>query len=576
MKLHKVGRLHAFATEHKVGTAVFAVAGLWGAIIVAQLLYPWNSLPFGINVSGIEIGGKSIEQAEKLLNKKYSSTPVQLYFGDSERAYREPKPSDLGLNIDSGPTVKSVKYEIWQRLLPFSILWVKLINSADPPSYQYDEAVTKKYVTGEFGKSCNVEPANATVESSDGKLRVVSATDGGKCDFDTVMTQITNLKPTLGQSSVRIGIDPRPAKITDKQAAEYITELQDKTATGLTISLGGNSVTVDQRTLFSWLDFKSPDSGIVATVNKARSKEFFDKQVSPKVEKPSGTSYVTTLDFTVISQKSGPSGTVLDDEATRKSIEDWLAGSEEVVTARISVVAPTIIYTRKYSATDTGLTALMTQFAQSHPGIYGVSLVELDGKKRRAAYNDTKAFRTASTYKLFVAYSTLKRIDSGKWKWSDQVTGGRNLSKCFDDMIVLSDNPCAETLLEKIGFQTITNEIRAIGLSRSSFLGQFIETTAGDLTTFVGALQTRQLPLSDASRNTLLSAMERNVYRQGIPAGAKGSVADKVGFLEDYLNDAAIVYSPTGTYALTIMTKGSSWGAIAELTRQIEALRTKN
>ncbi len=575
MKLHKVGRLHAFATEHKVGTAVFAVIGLWGAIIVAQLIYPWNNLSLGVTVSGVEIGGKTVEQAEKILNKKYSNTPVQLYFGDSETAYSEPKPSDLGLNIDSGPTVQSVKYEIWQRFIPFSILWAKITNSAAPPSYQYDETVTKEYVKREFGKSCNVEPVNATIENSNGKLKVVSAIDGGKCDFDTVVTQIINLKPTLGSSSVRIGIDPSPAKITDKQAAEYVTKLQDKTATGLTISVGGKSVTVSQQTLFSWLDFESPDSGIVVTVNKAKSKEFFEKQVSPKVEKPSGTSYVTTLDFTVISQQTGPSGATLDDEATRKAIEDWLAGSDEVVTARISVVAPTVIYTRKYSSTDTGLTALMTQFAQSHPGIYGVSLVELDGQKRRAAYNDTKLFRTASTYKLFVAYSTLKRIDSGKWKWSDQVVGGRNLSKCFDDMIVLSDNPCAEALLEKIGFQTITNEIRAIGLTRSSFLNKFIETTAGDLTTFVGALQMKQLPLSDASRNTLLSAMERNVYRQGIPAGAKGSVADKVGFLEDYLNDAAIVYSPTGTYALTIMTKGSSWGNIAELTRQIEALRTK-
>jgi hypothetical protein len=34
------------------------------------------------------------------------------------------------------------------------------------------------------------------------------------------------------------------------------------------------------------------------------------------------------------------------------------------------------------------------------------------------------------------------------------------------------------------------------------------------------------------------------------------------------------VYSPSGTYVLSVMTDGSSWGTIAELTRQIESWRT--
>lgn len=69
--------------------------------------------------------------------------------------------------------------------------------------------------------------------------------------------------------------------------------------------------------------------------------------------------------------------------------------------------------------------------------------------------------------------------------------------------------------------------------------------------------------------------MKRNIYRQGIPAGANGQVANKVGFLDGLLHDAAIVYSPSGTYALSIMTDGSNWGTIAELTRQIEKLRVQ-
>jgi len=67
--------------------------------------------------------------------------------------------------------------------------------------------------------------------------------------------------------------------------------------------------------------------------------------------------------------------------------------------------------------------------------------------------------------------------------------------------------------------------------------------------------------------------MKKNVYTAGIPSGIKADVADKVGFLDALLHDAAIVYSPKGTYVLIIMTNNASWGNIAELAKAIEAAR---
>lgn len=73
----------------------------------------------------------------------------------------------------------------------------------------------------------------------------------------------------------------------------------------------------------------------------------------------------------------------------------------------------------------------------------------------------------------------------------------------------------------------------------------------------------------------LISAMTANVYRKGIPAGANGTVADKVGFMDALLHDAAIVYSPSGTYVLVIMSDGSSWATIADLSSQVDTLRAR-
>jgi beta-lactamase class A len=80
---------------------------------------------------------------------------------------------------------------------------------------------------------------------------------------------------------------------------------------------------------------------------------------------------------------------------------------------------------------------------------------------------------------------------------------------------------------------------------------------------------------SPSNRLRLINAMQGNIYRQGIPAGANGTVADKVGFLDKLLHDAAIVYSPNGTYVLAVMTDGSSWSTIADLARQIDTLRAQ-
>ncbi len=542
-------------------------------LILIQMVMPWDRLPLYTTIDGVSVSGKSINDTVKELDGKYDKLPIALYFGNSAKPYRQPFPDDIGLKVESRPQVDAKTYSWWLRLIPTSLWWAHLATPNVAPSYEHNQKGASTYVEKELGQSCDVTPKNATLSYKDKKLEVVSAIDGGTCKLSDVHKLLMSANPRLNQHKITIPMNQRPAKIQDVAAKKFAATLASRSKSA-SIRAGNSDIAVPQDTLFAWLDFAAPDSGLVATVNVDRAAEFFDKQLAPKVTVKSGTSKVTTLDFTEISRVNGPAGQALDNEATIQAINAWLGGASEQLAVKVKAVAPTVAYTRTYTATDEGMNALITQFAQSHGGSFGVSFAELDGQRRHASYQGTKAFRTASTYKLFVAFGTLKRIESGQWHWSDQIHGGRDLTKCFDDMIVKSDNPCAETLLSKIGYKTLTNELRAIGLNSSSFLGSFPATTANDLTTFVGSLQSGQL-LSPGSTTTLISAMKRNIYRQGIPKGAKGQVADKVGFLDAFLHDAAVVYSPTGTYALTIMTEGSSWATMADLTRQIEALRTQ-
>ena len=101
-----------------------------------------------------------------------------------------------------------------------------------------------------------------------------------------------------------------------------------------------------------------------------------------------------------------------------------------------------------------------------------------------------------------------------------------------------------------------------------------IHYTAEDETAFLAKLARNELPISTAGRIRWLNAMKNNVHREGIPAGIPNAVvADKVGFQDELHRDAAIVYSPKGTYVLVIMTSDADWDEIAGLAAVIEAAR---
>jgi len=196
-----------------------------------------------------------------------------------------------------------------------------------------------------------------------------------------------------------------------------------------------------------------------------------------------------------------------------------------------------------------------------------VSVIELGNKGRWANADGDKQYVAASTYKLFVAYAVIKKIEAGQMSWTDVISNGRSAEACFEAMIVVSDNPCAKAFGDKIGWLNVQNMMHDLGLTNTQLSGGLF-TTTNDLAKYLQQLQNGSL-LSASGTDRLISAMKRQVYRSGIPAGTGLTVADKVGFIDSYLHDAAIVYGPKGPYILTIMTSGSSWSAISSVSGQI-------
>lgn len=218
------------------------------------------------------------------------------------------------------------------------------------------------------------------------------------------------------------------------------------------------------------------------------------------------------------------------------------------------------------------LSAYLAQLAASYPGQISISLVEVGGQGRRASVGGDTRYTTASTYKLYLAYSILRRVEAGSLSWDEPVTGGRNVAQCFQDMIVLSDNPCPEVLGPKLGWPSIYDDARAAGATGTGpgEGNSGIKTTTDDLTALLLRLESGQLNMSGGGHDRLRNALGANIHRQGIPAGSTGQVLNKPGFISGYLHDAAIVRHPGGSYVISIMSQGSSWDALAGITRDVE------
>ena len=553
---------------------IFGVVAV--VLVIAQLLYPTDRLPLFARIDGQNVSGWKKKDATWQLDALTAKQPIKIQLGNADQTYSTAKPAEIGLKITNDARVNSADYPWYMRLIPTSLFWYGPLQADDKPKYQFDETAAKRFLNQTLGKSCDIPAKNASLEFKNETLELVPAKDGGKCQESAATAALTKAKPTLEKpATVRIPVDVETPEVDDGTAKRLKEQLVRESDKGIEITVADTTKRLAQSDVLSWLTFKAKGKKLTYQVDSKKADAYFAKNITLLVSKKSGITKISTTDFTVTSKSVGATGRTLALTSTLADIAKVLEGSQPTATAFTTDLPPRVEYTRSYTKTSTGIAALLKFYDEDTPGTFGVSFVELGGRGLSASHNSSTRFTTASTYKLFVAYGTLRKVDAGKWKWTDaNIASGRNLSTCFDDMIVKSDNACAEALLKKYGLTQLTKDIAAIGLYNSGFtLGDTPLTTASDLTLFLTKLQNNQLPIKSASRDRLLSAMKRNVYRAGIPSGASGQTADKVGFLNGLLHDAAIVYSPKGTYALTILTDGSTWANIAELTRKIEALR---
>jgi beta-lactamase class A len=218
---------------------------------------------------------------------------------------------------------------------------------------------------------------------------------------------------------------------------------------------------------------------------------------------------------------------------------------------------------------DAKLQALITNWAERNDNQdWGVSVEVLGDEPEIAQYQPLVRMYPASLYKLLITHSLSEKVPAEEWsrRTVHDYRGAHAYSECVDLMLRLSDNACGEAIGTYLNWNTVDGRLGAIGLENTklnSFDNRF--TTAADMSKFMRLLYEEPI-LSHRAKDLVMTSLKTQKYRDGIPAGSTDcTVYNKIGDLNGYRHDVAIVECDEVTYSLAIMSKGGSYKQIASL-----------
>lgn len=240
---------------------------------------------------------------------------------------------------------------------------------------------------------------------------------------------------------------------------------------------------------------------------------------------------------------------------------------------------PEAVTAIKKPMVDKTLQSQIETWVKDKDADFGIAVQEITGQQRVARHQAQKAFPTASTYKLFVAYGLLHQVEKGELALQHKLESGDTVQTCLRKMIVISDNTCGRALGFLADWKKTEKLLKEKDISKT-YLNNYDEnnqlldaektSTAQDHVKLLRLLQRGEL-LNRKHADLVVSHMKKQQWRERIPAGVpKGvEVADKPGFLPGMQNDAAIVYGPKSTYVITILSSSDNPEDLADLSKLV-------
>jgi beta-lactamase class A len=567
-------KTHQWLTAKRIHWFVYGALILCALSIVVQLAYPRDkTLPL-VRIDSVPVGYVDRQTIANRLYTRYEKTKITVDVPGKKSTQIELAKTGVVPNYaDAAAT--AINYPLWQRLIPFSAAY-KMTRPVPLPTY-VDAEVFSKF-SQDIIDACAKSPQDAAIEIKNGQVSLKSAQDGRVCASQRLWESMK----TISFSSPRLQVPAVTVKpnLPDEKLKKQFDQAKTIVDRGVKLGSPAEQWQVPRETVASWLTVTTGEQ-IELTINIDAVKKYLSEYRGKTYIAP-GQSTVHLLDGLEVRRDAARNGQGIDAEVTAKRISEALLASKapSVIWTQITVLPPAVVYDRQYTQTHAGLQALIEQWDRDNAGRYGIIVRDLSGRGLNAELNPDRDFVTASTYKQFLAYAVMHKIEAGQMSFDDSTSTGLSVRGCIDEMILHSTNPCAVALQNQADWGYVHNFIRgqfpSTSLDNGASADDEKHSTVRDEVTFQTRLQAGTLEMNGDNHAYLLGLMKRQVYRGGIPAGVPGvAVANKVGFYDGYKHDIAIIYGPRGTYQLGVMSYGGADWRFADLSRRVAELMNR-
>lgn len=297
-----------------------------GAIYLGVAAYSANHFNFGTKINGVNVGGKSVTEAEETLSSQIQSYKLELdERGDTKE---EIKGTDIGLKYD-GDKIKELKDS--QSSLGWIATLFKKNNPETSKIYSYDEDLLNKALNNLScvkNKSAS-NPKNASLEYKDGSYQIVDEVLGNKINkdalHDNVIDAISN-----GKSSINLDTDNSYENPKYTSKSEEVAKAKDTLNKYVTLKVTydshGKTEVLDGDTIHNWLGV---DDNMEVSFDESKVKNYVNKVASIY------NTFGNTRDFVTSSKKTvqvsgGNYGWIVNKSKEVKDLIDAVKGGQDV------------------------------------------------------------------------------------------------------------------------------------------------------------------------------------------------------------------------------------------------------
>jgi beta-lactamase class A len=345
--------------------------------------------------------------------------------------------------------------------------------------------------------------------------------------------------------------------------------MQQRIDNPLLINAENKSRRIEPATMASWIDIvsKPSEKSIDVVFNKKRVDESL-RSFSNEVDYAPVPTVITYLNGLQAGRVDGSVGKTLQYDDLLKRVIENTSPLTSTLEASVVTVPPPQVIDRKYTKDSEGMQTLLSYWTSVHSGDYSIDFRTLNGNIS-ASLSPYRLLPSVGVYRLYIASLVYGRVTAGSTSLSSLTQTGQTVDICLDLMIRESDDGCTNALGALVGWGASDSLLKAQGFSSTTLTEGASLTTANDMSNWMVKLLQGSIT-APWQADSLTTAMTRQVFRQGIPAGSIGiTVADKLGIYGRISNDAGIIYHPNGTYVLSVLSEGSDPGKIADLTNEI-------